>query len=569
MKIKKLLKRSEILRTLVERYRLYSRIPSKQSIVGESINVTLPFHGIRSPTTDVLFAPSAGGNLAAINLEPILSTALSLRGARVQVLLCDGQLPACLLCTIDRYPNEQKFSESGPDKRFCNDCFSRAAALYEALNIKVVKYSELLTHENMETARLLAEQVREDDIKALVIDGVAIGEHALAGALRFYATAALIDRFAPLVLKRYVEASLLTAAVMERYLTATKCDCIVVDHGIYVPNGIIGECARKHSTRVVNWHVAYRKNCFIFSHNDTYHHTLMTEPISNWIEMPWSQRCDNDITKYLASRWNGLNDWIKFNQAPREDAAQIVAELGLDASRPIIGMLTNVMWDAQLHYPANAFESMLEWVIATIRYFETRNDIQLVIRVHPAEVTGTLPSRQPLISEINSQFASLPSNVRIVAPENTISSYALMHVCNAALIYGTKMGVELSSVGIPTIVAGEAWIRNKGVTFDASTKDEYLGYLDRLPFADRLDQQVVDRAKKYAYHFFMRRMIPLKCVTEKRGSPPFTPLVRKLSDLIDSSDRGLDVICNGIMTGSEFIYPAELYSSTNSTGLGG
>jgi hypothetical protein len=562
MKIKKFLKRSQMLRTFVERYRLYLRMPSKQSIVGESATVRLPFHGNKSPTTDVLFATSGGGNLAAINLESILSTALSLRGARVQVLMCDGQLPACFLCTIDRYPNERKFSESGPDKSYCKDCFSRGAALYEALNIKVIKYSDLLTCEDRETARLIAEQVREDDIKALIINGVAIGEHALAGALRFYATAALSDKFAPLVLKRYVEASMLTAAVMDRYLASNKCDCIVVDHGIYVPNGIIGECARKHHTRVVNWHVAYRKNCFIFSHNDTYHHTLMTEPISNWLEMPWSQRCDDDITKYLDSRWNGLNDWIKFNQAPREDAVQITAELDLDASRPIIGMLTNVMWDAQLHYPANAFEGMLEWVIATIRYFETRNDMQLVIRIHPAEVVGTLPSRQPLINEINSQFASLPANVKIVAPENTISSYALMHLCNAALIYGTKMGVELSSVGIPTIVAGEAWIRNKGVTFDASTKDEYLAYLDRLPFASRLDQQVVDRARKYAYHFFMRRMIPLDCVREYSGSPPFSPIVRNLSDLFEGSDKGLDVICNGILTGSEFIYPSELYLST-------
>ena len=72
VKIKKLLKRGQFLRTLIERYRLYSRIPSKQSIVGESAAVRLAFHGIKTPTTDVLFATSAGGNLAAINLESIL-----------------------------------------------------------------------------------------------------------------------------------------------------------------------------------------------------------------------------------------------------------------------------------------------------------------------------------------------------------------------------------------------------------------------------------------------------------------------------------------------------------------
>jgi hypothetical protein len=30
-----------------------------------------------------------------------------------------------------------------------------------------------------------------------------------------------------------------------------------------------------------------------------------------------------------------------------------------------------------------------------------------------------------------------------------MSTYALMSLCNAAVIYGTKMGVELTSVGLP------------------------------------------------------------------------------------------------------------------------
>ena len=57
-----------------------------------------------------------------------------------------------------------------------------------------------------------------------------------------------------------------------------------------------------------------------------------------------------------------------------------------------------------------------------------------------------------------------------------MSTYALMSLCNAAIIYGTKMGVELTSVGLPVIVAGEAWIRNKGLTHDASSPEEYLAH---------------------------------------------------------------------------------------------
>ena len=44
----------------------------------------------------------------------------------------------------------------------------------------------------------------------------------------------------------------------------------------------------------------------------------------------------------------------------------------------------------------------------------------------------------------------------------------------------------LAFLPIPVIVAGEAWIRNKGLTHDASTPAEYFRILDRLPFAERL-----------------------------------------------------------------------------------
>jgi len=87
-------------------------------------------------------------------------------------------------------------------------------------------------------------------------------------------------------------------------------------------------------------------------------------------------------------------------------------------------------------------------------------------------------------------------------PESRISTYVTMLQCNAVILYGTKTGVELTSVGMPVIVGGEAWIRNKGITFDASSPAEYFELLDRLPFPTRMDETTIRRARMYAYHFF-------------------------------------------------------------------
>ncbi len=176
--------------------------------------------------------------------------------------------------------------------------------------------------------------------------------------------------------------------------------------------------------------------------------------------------------QYLGSRREGMFDWIVFHRPTSQDINDIARQIGLDPHKPAIGLLTNVSWDAQLHYPANALPNMLEWLAQTCEYFATRPDLQLLIRVHPAEISGFPPSRQPILAELRKRLPRLASNIIVVPPESGLSTYALMSLCNAAIIYGTKMGVELTSIGLPVIVAGEAWIRNKGLTRDASSPAE-------------------------------------------------------------------------------------------------
>ena len=165
-----------------------------------------------------------------------------------------------------------------------------------------------------------------------------------------------------------------------------------------MPWGIVGEVARREGVHVSTWNVAYRKRRFIFSHDDTYHHTLLTEPREHWEDMALSAAQEHELMQYLRSRREGLFDWIVFHRPTSQDPQAIASSIGLDPGKPAIGLLTNVSWDAQLHYPANAFPNMLEWLVQTCEYFATRPDLQLLIRVHPAEISGFPPSRQPILA---------------------------------------------------------------------------------------------------------------------------------------------------------------------------
>ncbi len=508
----------------------------------------------------VLIATSVGEFSPGLVLEGLLAVALTLRGANVHLLLCDRLLPACQACVFTLFGSGGEFAEQGPSQRLCGNCFASGSQVYGALGLPIHLYSELVNREDIDRAASISSEIAWDEIRSYTKDGLSIGEHAMAGALRFFSRGTVDgEPYGEAVVPRYFQASLLTISAMRRLFDQVKFEAAAFHHGIYVPQGLIGEAARRCGIRVSNWQAAYRKRRFIFSHGETYHHALLSEPVDKWENMAWSNSLESDLMQYLESRWQGTRDWIWFHEKPEENVDRIVEELGLDRSKPWIGLLTNVIWDAQLHYKTNAFNSMIEWLVETLRYFQERPDLQLVIRVHPAEIRGAIPSRQPVTEEIRKAFPDLAPNIFVIPPESQVSTYALMEECNTVIIYGTKTGVELTSMGIPVIVAGEAWIRNKGLTLDAVSPEQYFGLLDRLPLAGSLSPAQTRRARMYAYHFFFRRMIPVEPIEPAKGWPPFRPNVNSLRELAPAVNPGLDTICNGILRGTDFIYPAELH----------
>jgi hypothetical protein len=79
---------------------------------------------------------------------------------------------------------------------------------------------------------------------------------------------------------------------------------------------------------------------------------------------------------------------------------------------------------------------MVDWVLRTVEYFSARPDLQLLIRVHPAEKSGDIPSRQPVLDEIRQRFPVIPPNVFVIPPESRVSTYAAMEACDSVIIYG-------------------------------------------------------------------------------------------------------------------------------------
>jgi hypothetical protein len=500
----------------------------------------------------ILLATDMGGHFGLAAIDRVLAMALTLRGAYVTSVLCDRALPACLMCEIDLVPEAARFAAKGPPRLLCSYCHGPAAERLDALALPQQRLSAHVTATERAEAAEIARTTPATALGGFVWEGLPVGEHARAGALRFFARGTLDDEpRGEAVSRKFLEGALVTAMAYRHLVAQTRPDVMVVHHGIYAPQGIVAAVARAAGIRLVTWNPAYRRHCLICSHDDTYHHTLMTEPTARWDQRRLSDEARAKTVEYLESRRRGEGDWIRFHQAPAAVAERLGA-LGLDPGKPLISAFTNVFWDAQLHYPANAFAGQGDWLIETIRAFAARPDLQLAIRVHPAELTGSPPSRQKAADEIAKAFPALPSNVVLIGPESALSSYELAELSDTVLIYATKMGVELSARGIPVIVAGEAWVRGKGITEDARSPAHYRALLKALPHRARLDHERTERAIAYAHHFFFRRMIPVRAIDAAPGPRRFQLVATSLRELGPGGDAGLDVICRGILEGTPF-----------------
>jgi len=61
------------------------------------------------------------------------------------------------------------------------------------------------------------------------------------------------------------------------------------------------------------------------------------------------------------------------------------------------------------------------------------------------------------------------------------------------------------------------------------------------------------RARRYAYHFFFNRMIPLPFIEPKAGYPIYRLKLDRLQQLLPGASPGLDTICEGILSKAPFV----------------
>lgn len=155
--------------------------------------------------------------------------------------------------------------------------------------------------------------------------------------------------------------------------------------------------------------------------------------------------------------------------------------------------------------------------------------MQLIVRIHPAEIRLYRKSLERVGDLIKERLPKIPSNVKIVDSESPISSYALIELSDAALVYTSTMGLEAAAMGKKAIVSAKTHYKGKGFTTDPQTSEEYFRQIDNNPPID--SNIVMEKARRYAYIFFFDTHIPFLSVSEDKEMGNFRFNINSLDEL--------------------------------------
>lgn len=295
------------------------------------------------------------------------------------------------------------------------------------------------------------------------------------------------------------------AKVLLRWLNIEKPEIFIVPNGSILEYGVAYHVARNLGFSVVTYEFDEPQHRIRLGQNTE----VMREETDAFWEArrltPLTEEQKEKVADLLAARQKGTrwqNFPIQFQSVPSQGGDEIRASLGLD-ERPVVLLAPNVFGDSATLGRQVFSDSMTEWLERTLQFFVDRDDLQILIRIHPSE--ARFPTGTSMAEVVRGTLPDLPEHMRLIDAEDPVNTYDLVEIAALGVVYTTTVGLEMCLKGVPVVVAGFTHYREKGFTLDPQGWGEYFDLIQsvlREPDSARLTGERLRDAWKYAYHFF-------------------------------------------------------------------
>ena len=480
-----------------------------------------------------------------VALETLLAEAAAQRGIEPVFYTCGGPLP---LCGITNF--------RAPDPTPCADCYGYVSRYFDLLGFPLTTLGDLVPDDDRRRIEARIARIPDDELEDYDDGGLPLGRMVRTSVLWFLlrGTPERGERWLGTT-RRFLTAAALVRLAAERLLDRTEPDRVFCLNGLFFAERVLRAVAASRDVPITTYERGFMPDTWVFRHDDIACEYRIAADFRETADRPLGKAASRRLDDYLAERARGKVDAGQYWPRIEERQQAVVRELSLDPSLPVVSAFSNIVWDSAVQEHDIAFDSMFGWLEDTVRFFGDRDDAQLVLRIHPAEVRleGQETSER-VVDTLAARLGGIPENVRILPAESELSSYTLGGMSRFTLVYTSTIGLELAAAGVPVVVSGETHYRDLGFTLDVERREQYVPLLDRL-LREAPPGPDVDRARRYAHFFFFRFMIPLRFMREVEDKQVRIP-IPSLEELGPGRDPALDAVMDGLIDGTPIFLPA-------------
>jgi len=519
-------------------------------------------HGEKSACKVLCYSPYSARVLHGL-YETTIITALRLRGADVHYVMCDGQFTDCDMFWASVKP---RIADA------CNKCQAAAADFATNMDNPFDWLGAHFTDNHKTTALAWAKGLKTEDLATASYGDWPVAQwisssvhsHLRMGALD------VENSNVRAALRSYLYSGLLACMALDSLLTAEQPDVLLLFNGRMSSLRVALMLARRRGIRVVCHERGLIDNSLLLFVN---HSCLSLRPLRQlwaaWRDVALESDQLERVSTYLQERADGRNmNWMTFSsRADRRNAP--ATELKLSPHRRLWVLLNSSDDEVAGHADyGGPFGDQLEWTRRTVEFVAGRDDIQMVIRAHP-NIAGDKASGSNLfmLTELMRLKASLPSNVHMVLPQQSTSTYDLVDMAEVGLVYHSTVGVEMACRGKEVVVAAGNWISGCELAQTVANDQEYEVLLTALTdkSTHRHPLTIARMAYRFAYALFFRWNIPfplVKMIHRDVGLPQY----RDFDELAEGKDPSLDRVCDVVLSDGPGL---ELPASSDDTSKSG
>ena len=487
-----------------------------------------------------------------------------LLGHKVKVVRCFHSMKRCVAMDAADFPY-QASSLKGLD--FCLGCLSQSLRIAAFYGIDAVSLDEFVSDDVTMRARQATASLPRD-IRNFEYDGVPFGKISMAG-LALTSKATLDETVGPELRAKWV--SNIETAVSVYVAFGKIIEKIDVSKMIYFNdypiNMVVRVIAEKCKVPCFTISYASHKNVdrsrYVFFPIHTRGRYFYQRGVwPQWRDVALNGERISTLTDDIIHRVRGIGSHI---YSPGKTLTDVRDVLGIPHGKKILaaytssldeivaGFTTSEAVGYKIQPPKQPFGENLEdfqifWLRALVRYAEARDDVFLVVRIHPREgaVKGERAVSQRL-GQLKAEFGGEKANCRFIWPEDQVSSFDIGEVSDLVLVGWSTIGVEMARLGVPVLSStyGISPFPNDEFLAFADTEAEYFAKLEAM-LALPPSIETLKLAYRWTNLFYHGNALDLSDVVDYAPSqtlPPYKlPLEAKaIDDIIQGRRDVLDI----------------------------